>query len=204
MLKQGGPTKADLLIVDVGEGPLVVKDFAAKPWWVRLIGRVQISREAGAYRWLGAFDGVPAFLGRIDAHALALERIDGEQLAFAPDRHTRADVYVARLRELLDRLHARGVVHHDLRGRENLLVRPDGSLVIVDLAGAVWFRPGSIAHRLFFGRLRVTDEAAFLKWKSLLTHGRLAPEEEAFLERFRRLRVLWPFNRKRRERGETP
>lgn len=201
-MKQGGPTKADLLIVDLGDGEIVVKDFAAKRWWVRLIGRIQIGREAGAYGWLGAFDGVPGFLGRVDAHALALERVDGEQLAFAPDRHTRADDYVALLRELLDRLHARGLVHHDLRGRENLLVRPDGSLVIVDLAGAVWFRPGSLGHRLLFPRLKLTDEAAFLKWKSLLTHGRLTPEDEAFLARFRRFRALWPFNRKRKDGKE--
>lgn len=184
--------------MDVGEGPLVVKDFASKPAWVRALGRIQIGREAGAYRWLGAFEGVPRFLGRIDAHALAIEKIDGEQLAFAADRHTRADVHVAHLRRLLDRLHERGVIHHDLRGRENLLVRPDGALVLVDLAGAVWFRPGSLAHRILFARMRMTDEAAFLKWKSLLTHGRLSPEEEAFLRRFRRLRALWPFNRKAR------
>ena len=75
-LKQGGPTKADLSIVDLGKGSTVVKDFGNKAAWVRLIGRIQIARECRAYDWLGPMPGLPRLWGRIDAHALALEKID--------------------------------------------------------------------------------------------------------------------------------
>ncbi len=197
-LNRGGPSKADLLLVDLGEGEMVVKDFAAKSWWVRALGRIQIRRECRAYRWLGATPGVPAFIGQVDEHALAMEKVDGEQLAFAPDRFESGEAYVERLRALFDRLHSRGLVHHDLRGRENVLVRPGGEPVVVDLAGAVCLRPGGLWHRLFFRWLVLTDEAAYLKWKELLAPGRLSREDRAFLRRFRVLRMLWPFNRKRR------
>ena len=79
VLKLGEPDKADLLTVDLGRGPMVIKDFGAKRWWVRLIGRFQIARESRAYRRLGSIPGIPRWIGRIDAHALAVEWIDGGQ-----------------------------------------------------------------------------------------------------------------------------
>ncbi len=196
MLKKGGPHKADLLLVDAGEGPMVVKDFGGKSAWWRLLGRIQIAREHRAYRRLAGVPGLPALIGRVDAHALAVEKVEGEPLAFARDRHERAAVYLARLRRVLDELHARGVVHHDLRGRENVLARDGGDVAIVDLAGAVCFRPGSLAFRLLFPLLLRTDEAAYLKWKAMLAPGSLTEDEERSLARHRRWRRLWPFNRK--------
>jgi hypothetical protein len=184
----------------------VVKDFSGKGLWGRTIGRIQIAREARAYAWLGSLEGVPRFLGRIDPHALALGDVEGRQLAFARDLHSDGPAILSRLRALIDRMHERGLAHLDLRGRENVLVRPDGALVVVDLAGSVRLRPGGLAHRLLFRWLGRADEAAYLKWKLLLDPDGLTAEERAFLRRFRRVRSLWPFNRKpgegTEERGE--
>jgi hypothetical protein len=190
----GGRRKADLLVVDLGEGPMVVKDFGSKSWWTRLLGRIQISREYRAYRWLGSMPGLPAMIGRVDRHALAIERIEGRMLAFVPEEERDGGALIAQLRTLLDRLYAKGLVHLDLRGRENLLLRSDGGLVVVDLAGALWFRPGGVAYRLLFNRLAVVSEAAFLKWKEMLVPGCLTPAEKLFLGRFRLFRPLWIFN----------
>ena len=196
VLKAGGRSKADVLVVDVGDGPVVVKDFAAKPWWVRLLGRLQIGRECRAYRSLAGMDGVPAFVGRVDAHALAVERVEGEMLAFAESRFREGERHVERLRALVERMHAAGVYHQDLRGRENVLLRSGGEPVLLDLAGAVCLRPGGWAQRVLGPVLAMSDVSALLKWKALLTPGRLTPEEEAFLRRFRFWRSLWIFNRK--------
>lgn len=200
VLQPGEPDKADVLLVDLGDGPMVVKDFARKAWWVRLLGRIQIAREVRAYRWLGRMRGIPALIGRVDGLALAIEHIEGERVAFLANPREHGEDRLSGLRDLIDRLHAAGVVHNDLRGRENLLVRPDGEVVVLDLAGAARLRPGGIPHRLLFRLLAIADEAAYLKWKQLLTPGRLTPGEEAFLRRFRRVRALWPFNRKGRAR----
>lgn len=204
VLHSGGPGKADLLVVDLGEGPLVVKDFSRKPFWACLLGRLQISRECRAYRWLGSMRGLPAFVGRVDGHAIALEKVEGEQLAFAKNRFRDGETHVAHLRDMIDRLHAAGVFHQDLRGRENVLLCPDGEIVLLDLAGAICLPPGGWRYRWLRGLLAMSDEAAFLKWKMLLIPGRLTPDEEGFLRRFRFWRSLWVFNRKRPgRRGET-
>ena len=198
VLVQGASNKADLLVVDVGQGPVVVKDFGAKPWWSRVLGRLQIYREVRAYRWLAGDPAVPRFLGRIDRYALAMEQVDGRQLAFAPDRMENGPASIRSLRSAIDGIHRAGVVHMDLRGRENVMLRSDGGIVLVDLAGAFCLRPGGLLHRLLFRWLMVPDETAFLKWKRNLTPDDLTPEELEMEARSRRFRSWWPFNRKRR------
>ena len=203
MLKAGGPTKADLRVVDVGDGPLVVKDFAAKASWVRLIGRLQIGRECRAYRWLGALPGLAPFVGRVDAHALALGWIDGGQLSEAARRPGEGALLLSRLREIVERMHRTGLVHLDLRGRENVMLDAEGRILVLDLASAMWFRPGGLASRLFARPLQAADEAAMLKWKILLDAGPYTDDERAFLERYRFWRALWIFNRKRPRRAKA-
>lgn len=191
ILKTGESDKADLLEVDLGAGPMVVKDFSKKAWWIRVAGRLQIWREARAYRILGPDPGAPRFVGRIDAHALAVEKIDAVQLGYAEDRTESGEDKLRRLREILDRIHAKGLVHWDLRTRENLLVDAEGKLYVLDFASAMWLRPGGLAHRLLFRWFRLVDESAYLKWKRLLEAGSYTEEENAFLDRFRFLRALW-------------
>ena len=175
-LKRGGPTKADLSIIDLGQGPMVVKDFGNKAAWVRLIGRVQISRECRAYRWVGPIPGLPRLLGRIDAHALALEKIEGQELVFMPDRWDDGVAKHEQLTEIVERLHRTGLFHLDLRGIENVMLGPDGRVFVLDLAAAIWVRPKGRCARLFSSWLEMTDRAALLKWKIILNAGRLTDE----------------------------
>lgn len=198
---RGSRTKADVRVVDVDGVEVVVKDFAAKPWWIRGFGRLQIARECRAYERLVGVEGIPRFIGRVDAHAFAVERVDACQLAFAPDRFRDGARHVERLVAVVERLHAAGVAHLDLRGRENVLVRPDGELVLLDFGSAVCLRPGSPVHRVAFGWLAAPDRSAVIKWKLLLAPDLVTSDERAFLARFRRLRALWPFNPKRLKRG---
>jgi hypothetical protein len=195
-IKAGGPTKADLRLVDLGQGPLVVKDFGRKAFWVRWIGALQISREVRAYEWLGAVPGVARLLGRIDRHALALEFIDGEELARSPRRLENGARHLERLRKIVAAMHARGVAHLDLRGRENVMLDTKGEIHVLDLAAAVRLRPGGLLHRLFFGWFTLADRAALLKFKRLLGAGEYTEQERAFLRRFQFLRSFWFFNRK--------
>jgi hypothetical protein len=199
VLVRGVGAKADVLVVDVEGRPVIVKDFAGRGAWARALGRLQVRRELAAYRWLDGVAGVPALVGRIDSAALAIEKIEGERLAFAVLGPGDGARHIAELRAILDGIHARGVVHNDLRGRENVLLRRDGGLAVVDFAAALRLRPGGLVHRLFFRRLVLTDEAAFLKWKGMIAPGSYTPADEDFLRRFERWRLLWPFNPKRRK-----
>jgi len=194
-LHRGAWSKADIYLAPSKGETFVVKDFAAKSWPIRWLGRLQVGRECRAYEALAGVPGVARWLGRIDAHALALERVEGTPLRKFRKRGGRKELLAA-LRETLDRIHERGVIHNDLRGKDNTLVRSDGRVVLIDFAGAFRFRPGGAMHRLLFRRLSRVDEAAYLKWKRILDPQSLTPEEERFLRRFAFFRRLWVFNPK--------
>ena len=196
MILEGGPYKADLRVVDLGDGPMVVKDFRDKSWLARTLGRLQVSREIAAYRWLEGMQGIPRLIGRVDPLAFAIEKIEGHQLAFARDLPEDRSGLVTQLHALIRGLHDRGLVHLDLRGSENVMIQPDRTLVILDLAAAVRMRPGGLVHRLFFPMFSLADRAAMIKWKEMLSPGQLTDEEREFQRRFRFWRSLWVFNRK--------
>ena len=188
MLHQGSRFKSDLVLVDLGDGPMVVKDFAAKPGWVRFLGRVLIGHECRAYRYLearGPLPCVPRYFGRVDAHALAIERIDGAvPLTTAADRFDNRRGHLKSLRAVIDRLLAVGFGHLDMRARRNVLVRPGGEVVVIDFAGSVWLPPGTIRHRLLGRWLRWTYLVTLRKWRKLLTPGRSSRDEKTALGRF--------------------
>jgi hypothetical protein len=194
MIRLGRRWKPDLLLVQTDAGPVVVKDYAHKRPWERLWGRWQIRHECRAYRWLGDTPGVPALLGRVDAHALAVEHVSGGPLLRAgAGRHQRRGRYAA-LSTLVARLEARGFVHLDLRARRNLLLDADGEPSLVDLGGALWLPPGSLRHRLLRRVVAWYYRFALLKWKRLLTPEDLTPQDLRQLRRGRRLRALWVLN----------
>ncbi|MCP3979572.1 MAG: hypothetical protein GY716_09620 [bacterium] len=201
-LKVGGPTKADLNIADLGDGPVVVKDYRAKAWWVRVIGRLQIRRETLAYRRLGPLEGIPAFVGRIDAIALAIEYVPGVQLGWDPERKQRGTRLYPQLCEIVRAMHERGMVHWDLRTRDNVLATDDDRVYVLDLASAMWLRPGGLAHRLLSPWMQLIDRSALLKWKNLLAAGPYTDEEQAFVDRYRFWRSLWIFNPKRGKKNQ--
>lgn len=196
VLRSPGAFQADIRIVDLGDGPMVVKDFAAKPWWARWFGRVLIGHETRAYRELGRLHGIPAFLGRIDAHALAVEKVDGVELTRATGRYRDGARHFARLVEVVERLRARRFYHLDLRGRHNVFLCTDGEVVLFDLAASAWLRGGSMPVRLCERLLSWLYDDAMLKWKTLLAPQELSDEERAALGRSRFLRALWIFNLK--------
>jgi serine/threonine protein kinase len=203
MLRKGPSYKADLVRYDLPDASIVVKDFTGKPWLWRQVGKFQIKREVAAYRWLGAISGVPRFLGQVDADALALEWVQGGLLKTLPDRVERGAFYVGQLNEIVERIHDRGIAHLDLRSNNNIVVRPDGSVFVLDFASAVRLKPGGLAHRLLFSFLRNLDVSGLLKWKLCLQPSLLTADEQRQLARHDRLSAFWIVNRKRKK-GPVP
>ena len=206
VLSLGPSYKADLLLVDLGEGPMVVKDFGTKPWWSRFGGLFQTFQENRAYRWLGPLPCIPAFIGKIDSLALAVERVEGQMLVRAPDRYENGRVYLHRIRSIMDQFRELGFFHLDIRGYRNVMVRPDGELVALDLEGSFWVRPGSLLARLLDPwSLRIYKKALF-KWKGLLTEGRSSDARKTRLRTaIQRLRMphRWFLNREKRRRRDS-
>jgi predicted Ser/Thr protein kinase len=206
-VKKGAWNKADILLVTVAEGPAVVKDYAAKILPVRWSGAIQLGREEKAYRRLEGVAGIPRFYRRLDRHAIIVQYVGGIRLPKFHRRRGGVPDVTRRLRLLMDEVHARGIIHGDLRSRDNFLVTDAGDLYLIDFSSAGVFDLDTWSGRVIFPRLRRAEDRALLKWKVALDPGSLTPAELASHRRFRRLRRLWPFNRKRdlpRTRGRNP
>lgn len=196
-IKKGAWNKADVLLVAAGGGQVAVKDYAARWWPVRWSGALQLSREERAYTRLAGVAGIPRFLGRIDRNAIAIQYVPGVRLPKFHKKMGGVPRVAERLGELLGAVHARGIIHGDLRSRDNILVTPAGELFLIDFSSAGVFDLRTWWGRTVFTRLRRAEERALLKWKMELVPEQATEEERRAHRRFVRVRRLWPFNRKK-------
>jgi predicted Ser/Thr protein kinase len=165
VLNRGNARNPDVFLVDVGGRLAVVKDFAPRSAWVRAtIGRWITSREVRAYQILEGHPAVPRFLGRIDALAFAVEYRPGRHMS----RRLGAELepgFADRVADAVREMHARGVVHLDLRHRSNVLVDANQQPVLIDFASAVMLSPrGWLGHWLLPLLARL-DRKAVEKWR---------------------------------------
>jgi tRNA A-37 threonylcarbamoyl transferase component Bud32 len=196
LLRRGGSFKADVKKVVLDGRPAILKDFAGKTWAARLLGRRQVARERRALLRLADVAGVPRLLGETGGGTgLLMTRMEGDPITAWLARHPEAaGPLFDRLARLVAVMHARGVVHNDLRKRDNILVRADGSPVLIDFNASVCLPLGSAAGRLLLGVLRRIDEGAIFKWKARLAPALLAPAEARWHRVLSVLRRLWIFN----------
>jgi hypothetical protein len=175
-LERGGRFSPDVWLVESAAGRAVVKDYAERGRLVRAtLGRASVRHECRVYARLAGHPAVPRLLGRIDAHAFAVEHRGG--VRFSRRRPwTFSREYGRRLDESVCELHARGVVHLDLRHRSNLRAGLDGAPVLIDFASALLFRPGGLAARLVLPPLALIDRYALWKWRRRLADHEAAPE----------------------------
>ncbi len=164
-------TKAVVDLVEVDGRPVVLKDFASRPWPVRLLfGPWQLAREARAYGALRGLRGTPAFLARVDRQAIALEYVPGRTLASLRPGELPAPFF-DRLDRLLEEIHTRGVAHGDLH-RHDVLAGPGDEPCIVDFSTAVAAGEGSSPWtRLLFDQMRRADRRSAAKIRHRLLPG---------------------------------
>ena len=169
VLSRGGGRNPDVVLVELGARRIVVKDFAPRSRWVRAtLGRWITSREIRAYRALAGLACTPRYLGRVDALAFAVEYRPGRRMS----RRLAGELapgFAARLEDAVAALHARGVVHLDLRHRSNVLVDERGEPVLIDFASAICLQPGGWLGRALLRRLARIDRLAVAKWRQRLT-----------------------------------
>jgi predicted Ser/Thr protein kinase len=165
VLNRGNARNPDVLLVDAGDRLVVVKDFAPRAAWVRAtIGRWITLREMRAYRILAGHPAVPRLLGRIDALAFVLEYRPGRRMS----RRLAAELspgFIDRLAAAVREMHARGVVHLDLRHRSNVLVDEREQPILIDFASAVMLRPRGLLARRLLPWLARWDWDAVEKWR---------------------------------------
>jgi serine/threonine protein kinase len=161
VLHRGRARNPDVLLVDAPGGPIVVKDFAPRGLLARtLLGAWLQRREIRAYQALVGHPSVPRFLGVIDPLAFAVEYRPGRRMS----RRLAGSVppgFGDRLADAVRAMHARGVVHLDLRHRSNVLVDARGDPILIDFASALVLAPAGALARWLGGFDRVAVE----KWR---------------------------------------
>ena len=177
-LRPGGGTRPALLLLQSHGCRAVVKDYAPSGRLLRsFVGPWLIAREERIYRALQGAPGVPRLISRLDRHALVFEHIPGRSCADYADGGLPLEFF-DRLKRVVEGIHARGVVHCDIKNRSNIVVADGGQPYIVDFASA-FTRAGGLGplRRFAFERFRTDDLRAVVKAKLLV--GQLWNEPDA-------------------------
>lgn len=175
VLHKGSLAQADLRVVDGPTGPVVIKDYADRPAWVRHTwGRWLRRREVAAYRaitgHLGPCAWLPRFEGDAGPDAFALEYRPGRPLSRSLAGEL-PETFLDELEAAVGAMHAAGVVHLDLSHRSNVLVDDAGHPVLLDFASALRAPPGGLRHRALVSLLGWVDRRALRKWRRKLGAG---------------------------------
>lgn len=175
--KKGGATEPEVALVEHDGTRAIIKDYGRTPGWFGYwIAPILIWREASALKRLDDLDGVPRLLRQIDRRALIMEYLPAQPWAQVQP----ADVSYARLADLIDAMHARGVAHCDLRAPSNILVDDQGQPQIVDFVariqrGRMW----NVPWNWLFQRFCVADDSALIKLKRRFASHLLTSKERA-------------------------
>jgi len=188
LLSRGSRFKPAVFRVELAAGPAILKDVGEVPSSTRWLARWLMNRERHILARLRGVEGFPTVQAELGRDAFLIEMLPGVPLD--------ADAFLAQPRELIDcfkdriaQMHARGVVHLDLKQRQNILIAGPTDPRIVDF-GAAW-APGPIGRLLFGGLLRWVDRQAALKYLARYAPQQMRADEARTLLRSLRLRRLW-------------
>jgi RIO-like serine/threonine protein kinase len=181
---KGGFLSPVVSVVDHEGRPAVLKDYRLKnPVTRGLLAPSLVKREFAVLRHLEGIPGIPRAYAIVEKRALLLEYIEGEtinkfQAGELPDR-----VYL-RLVDLVRAMHARGVVHLDLRQRKNILIAGEQPWLI-DFANAM---KGKLTRTL-----QAIDVSALLKFKQRNWPHLMTDSDREALKSHKFLRKFWIF-----------
>lgn len=159
--------------VDQFEGQKALIKRAKGNWLpgLRQVGTWMLKREAEVLDRLEPVDTVPDFLGFPDDQSIAMEFIEGKNLRELDDEDAFGELPESFFKELyrsVNEIHERGVVHSDLKKKENIMVTPDRTPVIIDF-GAAFRRKSAVrvVNNFIYEQFRTIDQHAVLKLKYL-------------------------------------
>jgi hypothetical protein len=176
----GAGSRPAVLVVRDGNGEAVLKDYShCDPLFSSLIGPLLVWRETRALAQLDGTPGVPRLIRKMGPRAFLMEHLDGANAARKQPVTTRPEFF-ERLRDLVERIHARGVAHCDMRRSGNILVDATGQPYLVDFVSCAFLRPWWHPLGWLFPLLCQADRDAIIKLKH-----RVAPELLTEAERAR-------------------
>lgn len=191
LMRDGGGLNAVVTLVEKDGVRWTVKDFASRGWISRtIVGPLLLRREAAVLKRLRGLDGVAEEAFFVDRQALAIRFLEGAGLVRkkGANRSPVDLAYMEALERLVDAMHARGVVHLDLRGTGNFIIRPDGTPGLIDFQSAVVTEhlPGWLRRMLE----HIDDSGVLKKWNQFLPEA-MGEARRAALRRFEEGRMRY-------------
>ncbi len=185
--------KPDIRLVEIDGKRAVHKDIRDKASIIRYtLGSWLIEREYRIYTRLAGCAGVPRLFGRPDRWSILVEHVEGESLKRG-DPRLRDPGFFRRLYRLVEEIHARGVVHLDLRHKGNIMITGDGEPYVIDFNSSFYFGGNALGRRLMPWFKKI-DSFGLLKLKQRVAPDLLTAHERTQLKRFGVMRRLWIFN----------
>ena len=201
LLRNGQWANARVDLVHINGRDWTVKDFSSRAWWVRnTIGRFLIRRELRVLKQLQGIEGISQDAFRVDAYAMATQFVPGTILAHIKSKEVPVEFF-PQLEALVQLMHSRNLVHLDIRGPKNLLLRPDGTPGIIDFQSSLSTR--WLPHFLRQILEDIDIGGVYKRWK-LWQPQTLTEERHCRLDRSNRFRRYWllrgypTFNKKHR------
>ncbi len=190
-LRPRARNRPDLRLIEWRGERLVVKDWRVASLLLRPHARRCLAREWRALAALAGVPGVPRALVRLP-DAIVVSYLDGEPLAYRRLERDAREAFFAALLAKVEQMHARGVVHLDLRQRRNILCGADGQPAVLDFEAAVVLDPARVWGRLALYWGRKVDRLAILKHKARYAPRLLLPQERRRARAVRAVRWAWP------------
>jgi len=171
--RQGGGSRPDVLLLEKDGEQVVLKDHEGMdPAFAKLIGPLLTWREAKAMRRLTGVAGIPDLLFCPDKRSLLMEHVVARQVVNVDANEYEAKTYLADLRTLIERMHAHGLAHGDLRSPTNALIDDNGNAALVDFVASLGKGSSfNVINRYLFNKMCLVDISAITKLKK-----RIAPE----------------------------
>jgi RIO-like serine/threonine protein kinase len=170
------------------DGIRVVKDFSERIGPVRtMLGVLLVRRELMALHRCAGIVGVPCDVHRRGPYALTYRFCPGRTLREVEPEALDPAFFPA-LEDLVRAIHARGIVHNDLRNARNLIVGVDGRPHIIDFQSHINTRrlPSDVRRHL-----EAFDLSGVYKHWSRLRPDSLDASRRAALARVNRWRHWW-------------
>lgn len=172
----------DLIIKDYSHCPRIIKGTA---------GRLFIAREHKALRQLHGIDGIASASHKLSKVMLAYPYIKGKTLNEIKSMgKTLPAAFFHKMEKLVREMHARGVLHLDLRNLGNVICGANHQPYFIDFQSAL--RLDHLPSRLS-SLLRATDLSGVYKSWIALCDEPLSPSKHRFLESYNKIRKLWIF-----------
>jgi hypothetical protein len=179
ILREGKGSRPEVRLLRHGSRLLVLKDYSVGNLTLRLLGLLLLGRERGAYQRLAGLPGIPECAGQLDPYTLLVEYVEATPAPDAPCELL-TPAFFERLRSLIAAMHARGVVHGDLKRLDNILITPAGEPALIDFSAAFWHGSNPIAA-IVFPFIWDDDLRAVYKLKYRRVPDQLTAAEVAFL-----------------------